>query len=177
MDGTNAGRVWAAVLACTAANAIAIWSFAASVHQPAAGELVPVASEWPTYGHDAGGMRFSPLNQIRPANVGQLRPAWIYHMKPPVSAGSAPGGNGDNPPPQGRGFFGGGRPGFAAGETTPLVVNGVMYVSTPHRPVVAPDPTSGTQGWTLKLPSGNPSTPRLEAFPRDPPTPPHVRLR
>ena len=38
--------------------------------------------EWPTYGHDAGGMRFSPLTQITPANVSQLKVAWVYHMKP-----------------------------------------------------------------------------------------------
>ena len=38
--------------------------------------------EWPTYGHDPGGMRFSPLTQITPANVSQLEVAWVYHMKP-----------------------------------------------------------------------------------------------
>ena len=25
--------------------------------------------DWPTYGHDVGGMRYSPLTQITPANV------------------------------------------------------------------------------------------------------------
>ena len=40
------------------------------------------SKEWPTYGHDPGGMRFSPLTQITPANVGQLEVAWVYHMKP-----------------------------------------------------------------------------------------------
>ena len=43
----------------------------------------PAAStEWPTYGHDPGGMRFSPLTQITPANVSQLQVAWVYHMRP-----------------------------------------------------------------------------------------------
>ena len=28
------------------------------------------SNEWPTYGHDSGGMRFSPLTQLTPANVG-----------------------------------------------------------------------------------------------------------
>ena len=39
------------------------------------------STEWPTYGHDPGGMRFSPLKQITPANVGRLQRAWVYHMK------------------------------------------------------------------------------------------------
>ena len=33
---------------------------------------------WPYYGHDAGGMRYSPLTQINPENVGRLRAAWTY---------------------------------------------------------------------------------------------------
>src|SRR5690606_33493387 len=37
--------------------------------------------DWPTYGHDKGGQRFSPLDQITPANVGSLAVAWTYHMK------------------------------------------------------------------------------------------------
>jgi len=28
--------------------------------------------DWPVYGHDAGGMRFSPLTQITRENVAQL---------------------------------------------------------------------------------------------------------
>src|SRR3954469_6108166 len=66
-----------------------------------AAQRVPLASEWPTYGHDPGGMRFSPLTQITPANVGQLQPAWVYHMKPPATSASAPSAEGsDAPPPQ-----------------------------------------------------------------------------
>jgi len=41
------------------------------------------AKEWQTYGHDPGGMRFSPLTQISPQNVAQLKVAWSYHMRPP----------------------------------------------------------------------------------------------
>ena len=51
------------------------------------------SKEWPTYGHDPGGMRFSPLTQITPANVSQLKVAWVYHMRP-AGAGSAPAGDG-----------------------------------------------------------------------------------
>ena len=37
----------------------------------------PVA-DWPEYGHDKGGGRYSPLTQITRANVGDLKIAWTY---------------------------------------------------------------------------------------------------
>src|SRR5262245_63246974 len=79
------------------------------------------STEWPTYGHDAGGMRFSPLKQITPANVARLKPAWVYHMK-----------RSDNVP-------------FAGSSSTPLVVNGVMFATTPYGRVVALYPQSGKE--------------------------------
>jgi len=49
-----------------------------------AGALAPMPGkaleEWPTYGHDYGDTRFSPLAQITPANVASLKVAWTYHM-------------------------------------------------------------------------------------------------
>ena len=41
----------------------------------AQGNNYATSTEWPTYGHDSGGMRFSPLSQITPANVGSLHVA------------------------------------------------------------------------------------------------------
>ncbi len=49
----------------------------------------PPSNEWPTYGHDPGGVRFSPLEQITPANVAQLQVAWVYHMRPAPGAQAA----------------------------------------------------------------------------------------
>src|SRR3954447_17086342 len=46
------------------------------------GQTAETSKEWPTYGHDSGGMRFSPLTELTPANVGQLKVAWVYHMRP-----------------------------------------------------------------------------------------------
>jgi len=57
------------------------------------------SKEWPTYGHDSGGMRYSPLKQITPANVSNLEVAWTYHLKP----------EGYVAPAGGRGGRGGGR--------------------------------------------------------------------
>src|SRR5690349_1344329 len=39
----------------------------------------PADFEWRSYGHDAGGARFSPLTQIDRGNVSRLVRAWTYH--------------------------------------------------------------------------------------------------
>ena len=106
-------------------------------------QSVETSKEWPTYGHDPGGMRFSPLTQITPANVGQLKVAWVYHMRP-AGAVAPPGGGGRRTPagetpdgaPGGRGRGRGGS-GFRPSEVTPLVIDGIMYLSTPYSRVVA----------------------------------------
>jgi quinoprotein glucose dehydrogenase len=108
--------------------------------------------EWPTYGHDPGGQRFSPLSQITPDNVGRLSIAWVYRMKPATQAGAK----------------------FVASEVTPLVANGLMYIATPYGRVVAVDPTSGTEVWAFQLPSGSPSTRGVEYWPGDARTPAQV---
>ncbi len=155
------------------------------------------AKEWPTYGHDSGGMRFSPLTQINAANVSQLTPAWVYHMKQDGDTagrgfGGGPGGPGG---PGGRRPGGppGGAPGgldqsaaqaaaegigpprvatgFSVSEVTPLVVHGIMYIGTPYGRVTALDPTTGKEIWNYKLASGEPATRGVEYFPGDKQTP------
>src|SRR5688572_28380884 len=163
------------LLVCAVATLAA--SYAVSGQQRGGAKPVPVANEWPTYGHDPGGMRFSPLTQITPANVGELQPAWVYHMKPAGTTAVAPPAEPpDGATPQGRGGRGGrgGAGGFASGETTPLVINGVMYVSTPYGRVVALDPTTGTEKWVFPLPTGNPSTRGVEYFGGDATTRPQI---
>src|SRR5579885_676098 len=71
----------------------------------------PGTVEWPFYGNDPGGQRYSPLSQINRDNVSRLEVAWIYHTGD-VS-------NGDTTPS---------KTGF---ENTPIVVDGTMYISTP----------------------------------------------
>src|SRR5688572_15651658 len=149
------------------------------------------ANEWPTYGHDAGANRFSPLTQITPANVGQLQVAWVYHMRPapppvapgaptppaPAARGGAEAGAGAAavPPPQGRGRGRGrGGSGFAVSGTTPIVIDGVMYLSTPYGRVVALDSTTGKELWIFQVPSGVPSTRGVEYWPGDARTPPQI---
>jgi quinoprotein glucose dehydrogenase len=92
----------------------------------------PTASrgdEWPFYGHDAGGMRYSPLTQVDSSNVSRMTMAWTFHT----------GDLSD-------GQHGGPRSGF---ETTPLVVDGSLYFTTPFNRVIALDPETGTQKWAF----------------------------
>ena len=147
------------------------------------GPPLPPASEWPTYGHDAGGQRFSPLTQLTPANVARLKIAWTYHMRPTgfsgagggpaVMEGRGPGGAvGDAPDapatPNGRAGRGGrGGSGFRPSGDTPLVKNGIMYIATPYSRIVAVDPVSGDELWSFQMPSGNPSTRGLEFWAGD----------
>ena len=140
------------------------------------------AKEWQTYGHDAGGMRFSPLTQITPENVAKLKVAWVYHMKPagfvaptrPVSPQGLPVG--DEPEPAGGPR--GARPQFGStyrpSQVTPLVIRGVMYVTTPYGRVAAVDPTDGREIWAYPLPTGNPSTRGLEYWGGDGKTPAQI---
>ena len=86
-----------------------------------------VADDWPYYGHDAGGMRYSPLTQINKGNVGTLKVAWIFHT------GDLSNGSGDQR-----------RSGF---ETTPILVDGTLYITTGFNRVIALDPETGKQRW------------------------------
>ena len=93
---------------------------------PAADDIV---DGWPAYGHDAGGMRFSPLTEIDRSNVTKLEVAWTVHT------GDVADGSGGRP-----------RSGF---ETTPIVVDGTLYFTTAFNRVVALDPETGRQKWAF----------------------------
>jgi quinoprotein glucose dehydrogenase len=86
-------------------------------------------AEWPNYGNDPGGMRYSPLTQIDRQNVAKLKVAWVFHTGE-VSDGSG----------------GRRRSGF---ETTPILVDGTLYLTTPFNRVIALDPVTGKQRWAF----------------------------
>jgi quinoprotein glucose dehydrogenase len=85
--------------------------------------------EWRYWGGDAGGQKYSKLKQIDRANVARLKPAWTFHT----------GEIADGKNYVMRSAF----------ETTPLVANGVMYLTTPFNRVVALEPETGKQLWTF----------------------------
>jgi quinoprotein glucose dehydrogenase len=84
-------------------------------------------TDWPAYGNDPGGMRYSPLSQINKVNVAKLKVAWVFHTGD-VSDGSHHRK----------------RSGF---EATPIVVDGTLYFSTAFNRVIALDPVTGKQRW------------------------------
>jgi quinoprotein glucose dehydrogenase len=86
-------------------------------------------TEWPNYGNDPGGMRYSPLSQINRENVSTLRVAWIFHT------GDISDGSRDRK-----------RSGF---EATPILVDGTLYFTTPFNRVIALDPETGKQRWAF----------------------------
>ena len=83
--------------------------------------------EWPSYGNDAGGTRYSPLAEIDRHNVTNLRMAWTYRTG--EVAGVAPYAH-------------------TAFEATPLMVDGTLFFSTPYDRVIALDPETGKERWS-----------------------------
>jgi len=77
------------------------------------------SGDWPLHNLDPQSSRFSPLTQITPANAGKLAVKWQLDLPKPFSAGSA----------------------------TPIVVGGIMYVSS-GASLIAIDGATGKILWT-----------------------------
>jgi glucose dehydrogenase len=103
--------------------------------------------EWPTYNHDLAGTRYSPLTQINASNGARLTQAWVYRP-------SATGGH-------------------SSGEVTPIVVNGVMYLTAGNR-VVAMQPETGKENWRYELQSGQALQRGVAYWPGDYEHPPRI---
>lgn len=87
--------------------------------------------EWRVYGGDAGSTRYSPLDQVNRDNVKNLKIAWIWRS--------------DNfgAPPENK------------SETTPLMVNGVLYFPVGNRrSIVAADAGTGETLWVWRIDEG-----------------------
>ena len=76
---------------------------------------------WLTYSGNYAAHRYSPLNQITTANVARLKPAWVYQVQ---DSGSV--------------------------QTTPIAVDGVLYVTEPPTIVTALDARTGRRLWTYR---------------------------
>ena len=111
--------------------------------------IAQTAAEWPAYGRDPGGTKYSPLDQISTKNVSGLAPAWTYHT-------GDPGGT---------------------WEETPIVTGGVMYFATQKNRVVALDSETGKELWTFDPKTPRVSEHRgVSYWPGDGKTPPRVVL-
>jgi alcohol dehydrogenase (cytochrome c) len=85
--------------------------------------LHPTSDSWPTYNGDYSGRRFSPLRTLTTANVKALSLAWVY---------AAPGGG--------------------TIKSTPLLINGVLYFTTPDHGY-AVEARTGRELWHYVWPS------------------------
>jgi quinoprotein glucose dehydrogenase len=119
VDPLRLGRGGAGLIAVLALLSLVLWGYRErSVAVHAAPDLHQHQVEWPiTGGTDANG-HYSPLAEINTRNVGQLQEAWRLDT--------------------------GEKGGL---ETTPLMVNGVLYAYTPTQKVIAFDAITGKLKW------------------------------
>src|SRR5215471_18736097 len=128
-------------------------------------------NDWPTYGRDLAGTRYSPLKQINSANVAQLIRAWTYHMTAETAAPSRTEEGNEVQGGRGRGRSGsGGR----IAEASPLIIGGVMYLTTSYGRVVALEPETGKVIWTYEVKDGAPAERGLEYWAGDSQSPPEL---
>jgi len=80
-------------------------------------------TDWNTYLGDKHSTQFSPLTEITPANVNQLNVAWEYHT-------------GDKK--------------LGQIQTNPLIVNGVLYGTSPNMDLFALNAATGEELWKFK---------------------------
>ena len=78
----------------------------------------PLSGQWPSYGRDYSNQRYSPLKQINSGNVEKLSLKWSYHSGVKATF-----------------------------QATPIVADGVMYISLPYDHVVALDARTGKELW------------------------------
>ncbi len=84
---------------------------------------------WPVYGRDAGGSRYSPLDEIRPDNVQHLERAWVHHTGDTLDEST-----------RGRNH---------SFEATPILVGDALYLCTPRSRVVSLDAETGAERWVF----------------------------
>jgi glucose dehydrogenase len=85
--------------------------------------------DWPFYGGDPGGMKYSTLTDINATNVARLAPAWQWSTSEKAldEFGTRPGNF----------------------QVTPLMIGDVLYLSTPYNRVVALNAETGAQLWAF----------------------------
>jgi quinoprotein glucose dehydrogenase len=91
--------------------------------------------DWPLYGGDPNNTHYSRLAQISPANVRQLTEAWRFDTHDEFAGSEM--------------------------QSNPIVIDGVLYATTPRLRVIALDAATGKQLWSFDPTLGKPSTQRF----------------
>lgn len=101
--------------------------------------------DWPMFNRDLASTRFSPLTQIDMSNVKKLQQAWSYRLQPSTFRFATANGT---------------------SELTPIVVNGVMYLSAQTR-IAALNAQTGEEVWTYDVADGQASPRGVAYWPGD----------
>ena len=88
--------------------------------------------DWPVYGGNKAGNRYSPLTQITAANVAGLQVAWVYDAREKADSTG-------NMPQRPREI-----------QCQPIIVHGILYGTTPALSVFALDAATGKQLWKFE---------------------------
>ena len=90
-------------------------------------------ADWPSYGHDQSGQRYSPLAKINAKNVSRLKLAWQYGIDP----------RGINLDAATRAL--------TSTEAVPIMAGGLLFTPTVHHSIVALEPETGKEVWKYDL--------------------------
>ena len=142
---------------CMSALALGAWLMISSAH---------AQTNWPSFGNNPGAMRYSPLKQIDTDNVTQLQVVWKFDTnlqsapepeQSPVNhsgvneaepmKGAPPANAQAQPAPARRRFHV-----FRFSESIPLVIDGVLYMSTAYSQIVALNAETGEKIWDYNSP-------------------------
>ena len=93
------------------------------------------SADWPVYGGNTDHTLYSTLDQITPANVSRLRVAWTYETHDEFQGSEM--------------------------QANPIVIDGVLYATTPKLHVFALDAATGRELWKFDPNAGRPPTSRF----------------
>jgi quinoprotein glucose dehydrogenase len=96
---------------------------------PALAQSAAPAADWTTFHGNLAAQKYSPADQITPANVGSLTKAWEFHT------GDVADGSGDKPVS----YF----------NSTPIFANDTLYIGSAFYRIFALDPATGQQKWVF----------------------------
>ncbi len=114
---------WVTVLCILAASAILV-VFASTGYLEAQRSGAVTGLNWPLHNLDLAGSRYSALDQINPSNVKTLTPRWLFQY----------------------GIIDG-----VSNQTTPVIVDGVLYVTDPRGGVYAVNAADGHLLWNFDV--------------------------
>ncbi|WP_120296493.1 glucose/quinate/shikimate family membrane-bound PQQ-dependent dehydrogenase [Paraburkholderia sp. BL23I1N1] len=118
---------WAGVLVYASFNDPQQVNGTLNASAPASGTSTGIdAADWPAYGRDQEGTRYSPLKQITPENVKDLQVAWTFRT-------------GDTKGPN--------DPVEITNEVTPIKIGDLLYLCSPHQILFALDAKTGALKW------------------------------